>query len=743
MAVNRWVRCDVFWISIYLLHCVNLTYSAENKIDCNKNVQCKCVITENGKTMHCNGNYAMNSIPFIRRNITNLIIKHGNFTVVNKETFEPIANSSVKFFHMIMSNIRTLTEDSFWYLRGVNTIDFSHNKYLDVLYVRNALHSLANTQITRTVIFTRMRWRRLPDDLFAGLVNTSISHIQLAHNFFTTINCSMFKDLSNLRNLNLGWTGLSNRGSNFHGLSRVRKLNLTGTWFTRFPHFCDKNNRSLVPNLQYLDLDFSKINSLSNHIRCLDSVIGLSLNGLCLRIIYPNTFSSFKQLQNLSLSNLGAQFRRVTLHAFNSSSLLSLKISVNRKAFFSINNNRNFIASEIFKYCSQLKVLDLSNNRFRLLNKTWNDMLSPLQHLTHLLISDTKVNYIPNIGGTLQQLLYLDLSENRISSWAEQGEENPFMQFKRLKWLNLKHNQISLINKTSFPTDWMNGRGTLMRLFLDGNPFSCTCGISWFRNWMDYIRDKNLTTDERKWKCLTSKNHVSTYYPEKTFVCQMPYFITGISILIFIFLVSLLVFILRFRIKLAFYKCSSRKKDYALLHSVDYEYDIFVSYSYKDVSWVKERAIPKLEQLHHVRLCIQDRDFKLGTIFSNAIIKAIRSSKCVMLIISDNFAKDEWCKFQLDITNFINICENNRIKIIPVMLEHEVSFKHMTEALYQIMNSGKYLKWNLGGAEEKVFWISMLDHISNCNLKKAINSSGDETRSTSELSDDFNNICDI
>lgn len=289
-------------------------------------------------------------------------------------------------------------------------------------------------------------------------------------------------------------------------------------------------------------------------------------------------------------------------------------------------------------------------------DNNWGDM----QNLTDLRLQDTTITF-----------LEYNLSNSAESFLKEHEVTNPF--FKK-KDLSLKNGLFYRTRRFSLPVDdWITESGNLSLLF---NP------------------------------------------PETTSVCNQPQIITIISVFTTIFILSVLCFLLRFRIKLAFYKFSTRRKVHTLLDDIEFDYDIFVSYSYGDLSWVKEYAIPKLEQLHHFRLCIQDRDLKFGTVFSTSIIKAIRASSSVMFILSDNFAKDQWCKFQLDITNFINIGENNRIKIIPVMLDHGVSFKHMNEPIFEIINSRQYLQWHLGGAEERLFWISIVNRLSNGNINQ-------------------------
>ena len=73
-------------------------------------------------------------------------------------------------------------------------------------------------------------------------------------------------------------------------MSQLKNLNLAGNWFFYFPNFCDKNNKSTIPNLVELNLENSKILSLYKPITCLDNLENLNLAGLSLRLLYANTF---------------------------------------------------------------------------------------------------------------------------------------------------------------------------------------------------------------------------------------------------------------------------------------------------------------------------------------------------------------------------------------------------------------------------------------------------------------------
>jgi hypothetical protein len=80
-------------------------------------------------------------------------------------------------------------------------------------------------------------------------------------------------------------------------------------------------------------------------------------------------------------------------------------------------------------------------------------------------------------------------------------------------------------------------------------------------------------------------------------------------------------------------------------------------YSYGDINWIKTFLIPNMEDVYNRRLCINDRDFPIVVGLSNYTINSIEFSRVVLFIISDNFTRDKWCHFQLDVARHMYFTE--------------------------------------------------------------------------------------
>ncbi|CAH1277482.1 MIB2 [Branchiostoma lanceolatum] len=79
-----------------------------------------------------------------------------------------------------------------------------------------------------------------------------------------------------------------------------------------------------------------------------------------------------------------------------------------------------------------------------------------------------------------------------------------------------------------------------------------------------------------------------------------------------------------------------------------YDYDVFVSCSKLDLPWVEQQLMPLLERDDmDLKVCLASRDFLGGASILDSVIKAIQNSRRIILVVSSNFIKSEWCKHEM------------------------------------------------------------------------------------------------
>lgn len=145
-----------------------------------------------------------------------------------------------------------------------------------------------------------------------------------------------------------------------------------------------------------------------------------------------------------------------------------------------------------------------------------------------------------------------------------------------------------------------------------------------------------------------------------------------------------------------------------------YLYDVFVSYSDHNRDWVLDEFIPNVEKRETINVCLHERDFQVGCGILENIVSCMDRSRCLLLLISENFIHSQWCQFEMNLAQH-RLLETRREKLILVILE-DIPVQKQPRTLKYLMRTKTYIKWPVNGTseEKQVFWK---------RLKKAIISS--------------------
>lgn len=92
---------------------------------------------------------------------------------------------------------------------------------------------------------------------------------------------------------------------------------------------------------------------------------------------------------------------------------------------------------------------------------------------------------------------------------------------------------------------------------------------------------------------------------------------------------------------------TNRKKSTNSVAGDQFTYDVFVSYSEKDRSWVLDELIPNIEKRAEINICLHERDFQVGLSILENIIQCMDKSRCLLLVVSESFIKSNWCAFEM------------------------------------------------------------------------------------------------
>ncbi len=99
--------------------------------------------------------------------------------------------------------------------------------------------------------------------------------------------------------------------------------------------------------------------------------------------------------------------------------------------------------------------------------------------------------------------------------------------------------------------------------------------------------------------------------------------------------------------------------------TTDYEYDVFISYSHHDRSWVRSELLPRLETAG-LKVCIDFRDFRLGAPSVTEMERAATTSRKTVLILSPEYLASDWTAFENIMLQTLDPV-NRTLRVIPVL----------------------------------------------------------------------------
>lgn len=94
-------------------------------------------------------------------------------------------------------------------------------------------------------------------------------------------------------------------------------------------------------------------------------------------------------------------------------------------------------------------------------------------------------------------------------------------------------------------------------------------------------------------------------------------------------------------------------------------YDVFISYSHADRTWVREWLQPRLEAAA-LRLCLDWRDFDIGVPSLENMERAVDHSRHTLLVLTPAWVASEWTAFELLLTQTADPAARRR-RLLPLL----------------------------------------------------------------------------
>ncbi|KAI4492546.1 PREDICTED: slit homolog 1 protein [Polistes canadensis] len=344
-------------------------------------------------------------------------------------------------------------------------------------------------------------------------------------------------------------------------------------------------------------------------------------------------------------------------------------------------NDSNIIAirNHTFSGLKRLLVLHLENNKISVLNGV---ELMPLENLKELYLQNNLLTYIDN--GTflpLRQLEVLRLERNRLGTFALwQLGQNPY----------------------------------LVDVGLSSNPWSCECSyLERAREWMSRNREKivdwpsvscslgipiTLPANGSAVNCAAlTGGGTNTAIETRPLEAYLPLLLAS-ALLIFA-MVALVCGAFRHRRTLrtwAASRCGLRAcYKTAAFEDQEKPFDAYISYSAVDEAFVSTILVPGLESSY--RLCLHYRDLGAGSNVADAVAEAADSSRRTILVLSKNFLRGEWARFEFKAA--LRDALKGKGRSVILLLVGGVCQRDLDADLKKRISSHTVLVWG-----DKMFW---------------------------------------
>ncbi|CAG2251117.1 unnamed protein product [Mytilus edulis] len=669
-----------------------------------KYTECKCIKA----TATCSG---LNYIPKLPPNITKLILKNNILTVINRSSFRNISSVNIKKLWFENNSMEIIQVDAFYDFEYIAELRITNEKLLNITALKSSFQSLTIGTI-RSLYLEKNDWYGLADDMFYHLVGANIA-LSLRRNLLHKLNSSIFLPIAKLKKLQVEENEIVNVDLN--GLTTTGFLDLSNNNIYAIPNFCNNNDETFVPKLRNLSLAYNAIRKISKEsFKCLETLESLNLDGNRFRRLDNNILASLHNLAKLIIGD-NQQLKDIAPFAFNSSSLQKLHLYRNNFRFSKKKIiEKKFNPQTIFQTIPNLKELDLSHN---LLNDffIFRELFASTRNIQKLTLVSSDITTIPDdLFRNMPHIKSLNLEGNDIERW----NESLFDNLPSMRKLYLDGNNIHIINETSFPSNLFK---SLEVLELSDNQYRCTCEMKWF---LDTIRSTNLSTKMQKnWP-----SRYTCYYPEHLRLTLLANYFPTIaecnslnivyliiitacsSVLILLFFV-IMTFQCQINFKNALYlfrlKQRMKRGYFSLESSDDYEFDAFVVYCDADRLWVHGVLLKHLENCN-LNVCVHDRDFDVGEPILNSVGKYMAKSWKIIVVLSNNFAKSEWCQWEIALVQERRRRQGKEVLVL--VMYQQIDSKHMITPLKALLDTTPYLSYKEGFGE-KLFWTAVVKDI--------------------------------
>ncbi|XP_061164930.1 toll-like receptor 13 [Saccostrea echinata] len=659
---------------------------------------CKC--SEVRKRATCSSKQRkLNYFPALPPYIKQLTYRDNYLPHLNRNMVVNLTKIKLEQLYLNDNGIFKLDANTFKDLNSLVKLDISRESLLKSEVVAKALHHVSRS--FERLVLQHNKWDTIPSNMFDGLQDSHISYIDLSYNNLHSFNgTEVLRLIPRVKYLILNNNPISQSDFDFHNMAYMFKLSLENTYLQKVPNFCDDKGSSFLPRLRSLYLGHTSLRSVTmEDFKCLPFLWKLSLLFADITVIPNNTFAALPVLETLILESV-IRLRRLEYLALNSTSLQKLQFGYAKFKF----DDKGRYNNELFKFAPNIRDLDLTSNSIST-GSILKTLLWHLVRLEKLNLQGCGLNYLAR--GTFDRMARISviiMKGNNLYGW----DPTIFNKLTYLQKLYISGNNIAVVNRSSLD---FTRKIRLQEIDLSNNPFSCTCQLLWFRDWLKSTKNLTVALYPHRYFCrsppawnkklLISFNYTAEDCREKNPWVWIGSFLG--SVLFLCIVVIILIYWHLPTIRNIIYLIRLRRKGYVrMVNSSDYLFDCYIVCCESDESWVLQTLLPKLEEELFYSLCIPSRDFDLGGNIADQIIEKMQESKKIILVMSNEFAQDEWCQFEL--ARAQERIRNQGTEAVVIIMLRDIDNRHMTSAIKELLRKNSYATWVTGTIVIQLFW---------------------------------------
>nr|ATC38303.1 toll-like receptor 5m [Tachysurus vachellii]UTE79881.1 membrane toll-like receptor 5 [Tachysurus fulvidraco] len=558
---------------------------------------------------------------------------YNNFKDPDRDTFMDLSESDIKALDLSKASIFALKYSVFGYMPDMVEISIARNLVNQI--ERDAFYGMGNL---RMLNLSHNLLDKIDSETFKNL--PSLETLDLSNNNIRMFMPESFQGLPNLANLFLSENSLQT----LHTLANLPSLNVL---------YLDNNKIQSLYGLPSQARNTKTINLQYNRLNNVESFYIILVEFPSIEVIYlgGNTFSWCHLNTNYSVSPL------------NTVQILDLHMTGLHNLWFQGK------CLDMFDHLHKLQILFLYNNHMQSLPE--------------------------NIFKGLTSLSFLDLSFNSLT-YIPKG-----IFPESLRTLNLAVNNLGSVDPQAL--------STLTLISLLGNSFLCDCGLRDFQTWLNET-DVQMFSPAEDLMCEFPETHrgkpllqvklCEDVEDEKSieelrltlFICCTVFIMLATTGLITFVRLRGYCFKLYRKVIVRFVDGSPKTAA-----NDDFMYDVYLCFSYKDMKWVTEALLEKLDShfsdQNELRCCFEARDFLPGEDHLSNIHNAIWKSKKTLCILSREFFKDGWCleAFNLAQTKML---EEVQDVLLVLLVDNIPQYRLMKyEPVRTYFQTRRYLSW--------------------------------------------------